>query len=267
MKKFIYVVLLISLTASADGQPLTSFIEKGKVGFKNVAGTIVIPATYEASAAEFSEGFVAVRLNGKMGFIDTTGKVIVPFKYDEVDKFSGGLVRVYIAAGEKYGIIDKNGKEIVPVKFDFVDEEFRHNLINVRVNGHCAVYNKKGEKLIDLPYEYCRAISPDLVVVTSKEKKSGLFEIKSSGIDVKTKKPLHLQLLPVKYDPFLGITWFTDSLLQIHLNDKMGLAKPNGMVLLQPEYEVIAPFKNGKAEVFKNGERSFFIDTEGKRIF
>ncbi|MCC7029283.1 MAG: WG repeat-containing protein, partial [Chitinophagaceae bacterium] len=46
---------------------------KGKYGFKNSSGRMVIPAVYDAAFA-FSEGLTPVKKNGKWFYIDTLGK-------------------------------------------------------------------------------------------------------------------------------------------------------------------------------------------------
>ena len=43
------------------------------------------------SAAEFSQGFAAVRMNGKRGYIDGTGAMRIYPRFDRAGGLSGGL--------------------------------------------------------------------------------------------------------------------------------------------------------------------------------
>jgi hypothetical protein len=108
-------------------------------------------------------------------------------------------------------------------------------------------------------------------VVTRKNKdgvrKDGVMEVKSSGINLETKKKIQFQILPFEYD-FNGIHWFTKSLLSIEKDGKQGLSNLNGMVVLEPVHKVIYPFVDGKAKVSGNSIKDiFYIDEEGKRIY
>jgi len=60
------------------------------------------------SAAEFSEGFAAVRMNGKRGYIDGTGAMRVFPRFDRAGDFSGGPARVDVQGNTEY--VDENGE-------------------------------------------------------------------------------------------------------------------------------------------------------------
>ena len=89
-----------------EEKELFPYFSKGKFGFKDETGEIVIKCKYDA-AYNFSEGFACVMLNGKWGFIDKTGREIVKCKYDTAYDFSGGFARV-VFNGEQ-GLVDKYG--------------------------------------------------------------------------------------------------------------------------------------------------------------
>lgn len=48
---------------------------------------------HNGSSADIT-GTFQIRSSGLYGFIDKTGKVVIPIEYDDVDVFSGGMVRV-----------------------------------------------------------------------------------------------------------------------------------------------------------------------------
>lgn len=77
------IILLASvLFASAiQAQDLTIHVDKkGKVGFVDNSGKIVVKCEYE-SATPFENGYSIVTKSQKSGVIDQTGKVVLPLKY------------------------------------------------------------------------------------------------------------------------------------------------------------------------------------------
>lgn len=57
---------------------------------------------------------------GKWGFIDETGILVIPLKYDEVGSFVNGYAKV--KKGDKWGFIDVEGKERIKIRYDEVGE-------------------------------------------------------------------------------------------------------------------------------------------------
>lgn len=55
----------------------------------------------------FSEGLAPVKLKGKWGYIDRNGTLIIPAQYDDAGGFSEGLAPVKQKG--KWGYIDRNG--------------------------------------------------------------------------------------------------------------------------------------------------------------
>ncbi len=99
------------------------FIDKGKTGFMNRNGEMVIRAAF-FHAEPFSEGRAAVcrggrhvhedeyrRIEGgRWGYIDTTGNTVIPFRYDRAEPFISGRAKVY--EGNQWYYIDREGVRI-----------------------------------------------------------------------------------------------------------------------------------------------------------
>jgi hypothetical protein len=95
--------------------------DRGKVGFMDPTGEIVIPAIFHRAPTSFSEGLAAVELTpGKWGVIDLSGKMVVQ-PFDEVSPFSEGLAAFNNKSFNKwdglYGFIDKTGKTVIRAQF------------------------------------------------------------------------------------------------------------------------------------------------------
>jgi hypothetical protein len=110
----VFLGLLCQFTITSQ-ESLYPFAEKGKYGYINKAGKVVVTAQYEYSE-KFYEGMGVVKQGGKRGFVDITGKLVIPAKYDQkIDGyFSEGLACV--KQGAKYSYIDKTGKEVLAPK-------------------------------------------------------------------------------------------------------------------------------------------------------
>lgn len=65
---------------------------KGRWGFIDPTGRLVIPALYE-TVHGYSDDVAPVQLNDKWGFIDKVGTTILPFRYDMVTSFNAGVPR------------------------------------------------------------------------------------------------------------------------------------------------------------------------------
>src|SRR5260370_36926925 len=77
--------------------PLFRFEEKGKAGFINAAGKIVIPPSFDVgwfAEEDFVEGLSPARIGGHWGVIDATGEWIIQPEYRRVETFSEGLAFV-----------------------------------------------------------------------------------------------------------------------------------------------------------------------------
>jgi WG containing repeat len=77
-----------------DGLISVSSDDDNFMGFRNKAGELVIPCTFDY-AEDFSEGRAMVCMDDKYGFIDTTGKLVIPCIYDSLtESFSDGITLV-----------------------------------------------------------------------------------------------------------------------------------------------------------------------------
>lgn len=101
----------------SEGFALFSEGYKGKYGYIDKTGTLVIPAEYDL-AYSFENGLARVQKNGYWGYINKAGKAVVPIVYDQADYFTGGFARVM--KDGKYGLVDTSGNLVLPVAYDVV---------------------------------------------------------------------------------------------------------------------------------------------------
>ena len=94
---------------------------KGKSGFVDSSGNIVVPLVYDW-VGSFRSGFANVCLNGKWGTINKDGKLIVPIKYDFIDNFYLG--KAIVKLNDKMGLVDSTGRIVISLKYDKIDNSY-----------------------------------------------------------------------------------------------------------------------------------------------
>ncbi len=94
---FSIIVLVAFAVTKGRAQELTGFSEKGKWGFKNAQGAVVVKSVYD-TVYSFSDGMARVRnKSGKKhmyGYVNATGKEVVKPKYIAATDFEDGVAIV-----------------------------------------------------------------------------------------------------------------------------------------------------------------------------
>jgi len=116
---FLLSPFLCAVAAEKSGAALTAFESKGKWGYQDGRGRIVIPARYDTVQPFLPEGIAAVADQSGWAYIDAQGKVLIrPFIFDNgPDYFHEGLARFVIQG--RFGFFDRHGKVVIPARFDF----------------------------------------------------------------------------------------------------------------------------------------------------
>ena len=121
------------------------------VFFKSAVITIWIwilgscPVPSSAPAADFSEGYAAIKVGNKWGFMNQKGEYPIQAQFDEVGLFSEGLAAVKV--GMKWGFVDGKGKWVIPPNFDGVGY-FSEGLAAAKIGERWGFINKKGGTII-----------------------------------------------------------------------------------------------------------------------
>lgn len=117
---------------------LIKFCRKGKWGYKDWKGNVIVPPSYE-EAFGFIEERACVEMDGKLGYIDRENNLVIDFKFDCATSFSEGLASVTV--GEKSGYIDQDGNQIVDFIYD-IATPFSDGKAIVRQNDRWGVLNR-----------------------------------------------------------------------------------------------------------------------------
>lgn len=117
---------------------LVKFCRKGKWGYKDWKGNVIVPPSYEEAFGFFEER-ACVEKDGKLGYIDRQNNLVIDFKFDCATSFSEGLASVTV--GEKSGYIDQDGNQIVDFIYD-VATPFSDGKAIVRQNDRWGVMSR-----------------------------------------------------------------------------------------------------------------------------
>ena len=118
---------------------LIKFCRKGKWGYKDWKGNVIVPPSYEEAFGFFEER-ACVEKDGKLGYIDRENNLIIDYKYDCATSFSEGLASVTV--GEKSGYIDIDGNQIVDFIYD-IATPFSDGKAIVRQNDRWGVLSRE----------------------------------------------------------------------------------------------------------------------------
>ncbi|MBO4447608.1 MAG: WG repeat-containing protein [Bacteroidales bacterium] len=116
MKPRLLAIIFFSLAcAGAAAQNLQVVSDKkGRIGFADAEGKIVVKCEYTA-ALPFDSGFARVCKKDSWGLIDAAGKVVLQPKYDEISAFDGPVAKVRL--GNNYGLINTRGEWVLTTEY------------------------------------------------------------------------------------------------------------------------------------------------------
>ena len=254
------VLFLCHVPALAeDGTELEIFYYKGKYGFIDASGRVVIEPVWD-KVNDFSEGFAVVKGGDyqrgyKYGFIDTSGKVVFMVTNAYVYDFHEGLARFRYNTKDSYGItgfVDKTFNVVIePIFSDATNFSEGYSLIAKK--GKVGLIDIAGRVVIEPIWDsfdkwYVQEHSADLVA------KFGWWQI----IEKNEKGEFN-------YEPVFSGTVFSDGLARVKSEGKWGFIDSTGAVIIEPQWEDVAAFSEGFARISSYG-RWGFTDKIGKII-
>ena len=255
-------ILLTGNGISATAQKLTSFEKKGKYGFKDETGKVVIEAKYKY-VKQFSEDLAAVQFKDKWGYIDKTGMEVIPFDYVDASPFSEGKARVQYSVIERFGYIDTKGMKVLPFEFgapgDF-HNGFTTEAALVDFVLKLGFINDLGVMVIQPTYDQ----------VTYE---NGLWKVKLDDKYGYLDSVLNLAV-PIEYNVSYG---FKNGYAAVNIGGaynqyytveggKWGFVDKTGKVIVPVQYDDVESFNaEGIAKVTLNGEK-YSINTKGERV-
>lgn len=141
LKILFVLVLAMCLNVNIQAQELyISVDKKGKVGFVDKSGNLVIKNIYD-TAMPFRNGFSIVSKGGKTGIIDETGKNLLPLKYSQITDWTNNLLLV--KSDKLMGLVDYSGKIVLPVKYTHISKINSYGKALITLGGKATTAEKK----------------------------------------------------------------------------------------------------------------------------
>lgn len=274
--------------------------KNGKKGVYDVTQKkLLVPCEFDyVSTYEIKErGVCDVKKNGKNGYFSVReSRELVPCQYDAIctNYFPKGNGYVVIN-DNKYGFVNQHGKEIVPCIYSYLTTQYtkapyltavkggtrpidafepRRSPQHMVMNGQWGVLDLNGNEVVPFVYDYIDYVKDDVAVVCKggrigfKERESRIIDgtkkihysctYEHNGCDcgfynLKTGKST-----PCQYKSALigeGYIACCNTL------EKWGFLDAETMPVVIPfEYESAQAFKNGVAQVKKDGKSTFLTD-------
>ena len=117
--KIIFSLLMALFALGLQAQDLKIHVDdKGRVGFADSKGNVVIDCKYE-SAFPFSNGVAVVCKSGKYGMINTSGTVVLPLKYSSISKWNDLYL---IKDGKKMGLANTTGSIVLKADYSMISK-------------------------------------------------------------------------------------------------------------------------------------------------
>jgi hypothetical protein len=119
------------------------FKVKGKWGYINWDGEIIIDAKFDQGNYFGENGLAAVKVGKKWGFINKSGEFVIKPQFDDAVEFNEGLASVEING--KRGFINESGTMVIAPQYDKWVYWFEKGISEVRVEGKTGYIDKSGK--------------------------------------------------------------------------------------------------------------------------
>jgi hypothetical protein len=246
--------------------------------FMTPSGTVAFEMNDQFNVSNFFEGRAAIRTKGepvKTGYIDKQGAVVIKPRFNYLaGDFSEGVAAVYEEGSDKSGVagyINPQGDWVV--KLGATVESFSEGLAVACVKyGQCGYINHEGRFVVPPMYSVAGGFSSGRAYVVKDKKvffidKTGkkIFEL-PENLFVLTNTDEQIEYhKPTRYA-------FDDGLLPVSLvgqgegKEVGGFINTDGKIVIPLKFKIRHGFSEGLALV-SQGEKLFFIDTNGKKAF
>ncbi len=258
-------------TSEQAGKELFRFEKDGRFGFKDGAGTVVIPPVWD-DAADFACGLCPVnkgavldytyaparRHGGKWGYVNAQGAVVIPLTLEWAYTFTEGLAQVSDAQGRRF--IDTQGKTAIILRDVCSAGRLSEGLIPVYIDRslkkqdwQTMFINRRGEPLFTVD-GYATEFHEGLSVLAVR-KKTDTATAQYGFIDCKGK---------IVIDPqFAEAFGFNEGLAGVRTTkttgwygkgDAWGYIDKTGTYVLEPTFNEVHTFHKGVARVHVGGK-------------
>ncbi len=226
-------------------------MQKGKVGFINGRGRLIVPMKYDEAQKYSSDGLILTRLGKSWGFINHPGEVIIPHQYVWAQEFSQGLAAVAVKPPKQaiplHGFINTKGEEIIPLKYQRVRSFTENNLAAFKEDSKWGYVSVYGNIMILPSFEEAGDFHNNLAPVKIK----GLWGYINVGGQV------------VIEPQFEAAGSFNGDIAPVKKNGLWGYIHSSGQWIVEPKFSDAHPFSKENLALVEEGRAISFLDRQG----
>lgn len=222
----------------------TRFEENGKVGLKDEAGQILIPALYDAigwsnGTLSTIDKVVGYELNGLWGLIHTSNRRITTAEFDQLVPGEGAALiaqkRSPASQRSLFGIITTSGKTVIPFIYDGLTLSHLRAIVMSRsgTKFRFGLADLSHKMLIPIAYRRIYSLGSLRFAVENFEGKTAIFSDEGSA------------LTPFAID---SISAFRKNYAVVYQDGHEGLIDRDGKFVLQPVYGSVRIAEDGTIE-------------------
>lgn len=231
--------------------------QDNKYGIQDEAGNIIVPVEYEYISKHKNLFFATDHLQRK-GVFDGTGKEIIKFdKYDLLEIASGNKC-IKAEKDGKCGYFDKQGNLIIPIKFDYC-YAITNRAIEVKLGDAEGWYDFEGKSLVPISMGYTNAglYRPNSrYIIIGRGIYKGIYDINKQKEILAADK-----YIEIDFDKYLN------QYIVTNIDTIKGFVDTLGQEILKPTYDEIKRFnKKGKYCAVKQNGLIGVIDRTGHEI-
>lgn len=272
--------------------------ENEKYGLINTLGHYVLEPSYEF-LQEYKEGRLVASWQGNSRIIDEKGQIVAELEKTNMRAFSEGLAVYWKQVDSKsvYGYVDYTGKTVLEAKYEWADDFKKGEALVRKDNGVYSIIDKTGYEKGSFSYSSVSALNDGMLVYKDKSNSSGYidkmgaivipakfseaqkFEDGFAIVSMNKDFPWKYGVINKKGDfiikpEYSSIIYLGEGLFGIGKSEnetdyphdyKYALMNNKGVPISEYVFNNISMFKDGHAQVTKEGEM-YFIDTNGAMI-
>ena len=210
---------------------------------------VILPSGFD-DIGKFSDGLVAVKKNNRYAYYNHDGDMVLPFRYAMASEFINGIACV--EQDGQYMYIDKNGEKVIPGVYSIAYSFSECGLAVVCANGKYGCINREGIYVIHAEYDDIESFNSEGLALVKKNNLYGVINAEGEIV------------IPIKYES-INLN-DNEELICVQKDTKYGFVNNNGKLVIPCIYDNAEEFKDGLAKVVK-GRRAGLIDKAGISTF
>lgn len=281
---------LIWMPPSDRADALFRIVDRGRAGFIDRSGQIVIPPTLDVGSnwsRAFYDGLLSLGV-AEGPFLDLRGQKVLENGFYRIWDFSEGLAPALKTRDSKWGFIDRSGQFVIPPRFPFYPEGsvsgFSDGLAAIEVSGKLGYIDHSGAFAVSrqfvagtsfengvarvvaegpcVYFDYdsfdpCSRMSPHTAPLT----REAIDRTRSAGSPCKWRfiDKAGKRIIDAEFEAALG---FHEGLAAVKVGELWGFINRQGRFVIQPAFRSVHSFSDGLALIVSD-KASGFIDKTG----